>query len=105
MRILLGNETYPPDVNGAAYFTRRLAEGLEERGHGVHVMCASTNFRTRTRVRKGWSSTVCVRCPFHSIPASGFLRRRSSTAASCGTQSASGPTWYTPRATSLSGAP
>jgi len=53
MRILLGNDTYPPDVNGAAYFTRRLVEGLQEKGHEVHVMCPSTNFRTQRTVRKG----------------------------------------------------
>jgi len=52
MRILLGNDTYPPDVNGAAYFTRRLAEGLEDKGHEVHVMRASTNFRTQRTIRK-----------------------------------------------------
>ena len=28
MKVLIANDTYPPDVNGAAYFTKRLAEGL-----------------------------------------------------------------------------
>lgn len=52
MKILLGNDTYPPDVNGAAYFTRRLAEGLAQRDHEVHVLCASRGFRTEV-VRRG----------------------------------------------------
>jgi len=37
MRILIGHDTYPPDINGAAAFSRRLARGLGERGHEVHV--------------------------------------------------------------------
>ncbi|MDE3719967.1 glycosyltransferase [Nocardiopsis sp. N85] len=41
MRILIAGDTYPPDVNGAGYFTHRLAEGLAERGHRVHVVCPS----------------------------------------------------------------
>ena len=41
LRILIGTDTYPPDVNGAGYFTHRLATGLAERGHDVHVVCAS----------------------------------------------------------------
>ncbi len=53
MEILLGNDTYPPDVNGAAYFTRRLAEGLARKEHAVHVMCASRSFRTEVAVRNG----------------------------------------------------
>ena len=37
LKILITAETYPPDVNGAAQFGRRLAHGLLERGHEVHV--------------------------------------------------------------------
>jgi glycosyltransferase involved in cell wall biosynthesis len=40
-RVMIGTDTYPPDVNGAAYFTHRLACGLAERGNDVHVICAS----------------------------------------------------------------
>lgn len=40
LTVLLGAETYPPDVNGAAQFGHRLARGLHERGHRVHVVCA-----------------------------------------------------------------
>ena len=40
-RILISTDTYPPDVNGAAIFTHRLATGLAERGNDVHVVCQS----------------------------------------------------------------
>ncbi|MBB6173596.1 glycosyltransferase involved in cell wall biosynthesis [Nocardiopsis mwathae] len=40
-RLLIGTDTYPPDVNGAAFFTARLAHGLAERGADVHVLCQS----------------------------------------------------------------
>ncbi|WP_017589382.1 glycosyltransferase [Nocardiopsis ganjiahuensis] len=41
LSVLIASDTYPPDVNGAGYFTHRLAEGLAERGHRVHVVCPS----------------------------------------------------------------
>jgi 1,2-diacylglycerol 3-alpha-glucosyltransferase len=45
MKILLATDTYYPDVNGAAYFTYRLATLLAKRGHNVSVMCPSRSFR------------------------------------------------------------
>lgn len=41
MRIMIASETYPPSVNGAAVFTRRLAAGLAGRGHAVAVVAPS----------------------------------------------------------------
>ncbi|GAB3483865.1 glycosyltransferase [Nocardiopsis coralliicola] len=41
LRILIGSDTYPPDVNGASYFTARLADGLAARGYDVHVAAPS----------------------------------------------------------------
>jgi glycosyltransferase involved in cell wall biosynthesis len=41
-RIVIGADTYPPDVNGAANFAHRLATGLAGRGHEVHVICPAT---------------------------------------------------------------
>lgn len=41
MKIMLGADTYAPDVNGAARFTQRLALGLAARGHDVHVVSPS----------------------------------------------------------------
>jgi len=45
MRILTATDTYYPDVNGAAYFTYRLATLLAKRGHNVFVMCPSRSFK------------------------------------------------------------
>lgn len=42
MRILIGADTYPPTINGAARATQRLARGLAGRGHMVHVACPSS---------------------------------------------------------------
>jgi phosphatidylinositol alpha 1,6-mannosyltransferase len=41
LRVLIGADTYPPDINGAARFTARLAAGLAGRGHEVHVVAPS----------------------------------------------------------------
>jgi glycosyltransferase involved in cell wall biosynthesis len=38
MRVMIGTDTFGPDVNGAAKFAERLAAGLVERGHEVHVV-------------------------------------------------------------------
>ncbi len=46
MKILIGTETYYPDVNGCSYFTQRLAAGIQERGHQVHVICPSRRLRS-----------------------------------------------------------
>jgi glycosyltransferase involved in cell wall biosynthesis len=53
MKILLGSDTYHPDVNGAAYFTHRLAAGLEGRGHEAHVICPSRGMRSVTTQQGG----------------------------------------------------
>lgn len=48
MRIMIGSETYPPSINGAAVFTRRLAAGLAGRGHAVAVVAPSPSGRPST---------------------------------------------------------
>ena len=40
-RVVIGADTFPPDVNGAARFAGRLAGGLAARGHEVHVVAPS----------------------------------------------------------------
>jgi 1,2-diacylglycerol 3-alpha-glucosyltransferase len=45
MRILIATDTYYPDVNGAAYFTYRLASLLAKRDHNVFIICPSRSFR------------------------------------------------------------
>lgn len=51
LRIVIGAETYPPDVNGAARFAERLAGGLVGRGHRVHVVTPSPTGRPGREVR------------------------------------------------------
>ncbi len=46
--ILLGCDTFPPDINGAARFAERLASGLSLRGHELHILAPSTNKRYGT---------------------------------------------------------
>lgn len=40
LTIMIGADTYPPDINGAAQFGFRLAQAMKERGHTVHVMAS-----------------------------------------------------------------
>ncbi len=60
MRILIGADTFPPDVNGSARFSERLAAGLAARGHDVHVMApaASRKHGTWTEQHDGQTITV-----------------------------------------------
>lgn len=53
MKILLGCDTYPTDVNGAARFAERLAIGLVGRGHEVHVAAPSTTGPVGVEERDG----------------------------------------------------
>lgn len=45
MKILIVTDTYPPNVNGAALATERMAKQLVKRGHTVSVVAPSTSFR------------------------------------------------------------
>jgi glycosyltransferase involved in cell wall biosynthesis len=65
MTILIGADTFTPHVNGAARFAERLAAGLVQRGHQVHVMAPSKTHAphgTFTEVIEGEPMTV------HRIP-------------------------------------
>jgi len=53
LRILIGAETYPPDINGAARFAQRLAGGLVGRGHDVHVVAPSPTGKPSRVVEEG----------------------------------------------------
>ena len=46
IRVVIGADTFAPDINGAARFAERLAAGLVQRGHEVHVMAPNTRYRT-----------------------------------------------------------
>ena len=41
--VLIGADTFPPDVNGAARFAERLSAGLARRGVEVHVVAPATS--------------------------------------------------------------
>lgn len=45
LTIVMGCDTFAPDINGAARFAERLAAGLSARGHDVHVMAPNTRYR------------------------------------------------------------
>ena len=45
MKVLIANETYPPQLNGAAVATHRLVHGLAQRGHNVEVVAPNMAFR------------------------------------------------------------
>jgi glycosyltransferase involved in cell wall biosynthesis len=42
LKVVIGCDTFPPDINGAARFTERLASGLVRSGNEVHVITPST---------------------------------------------------------------
>ena len=59
LTILIGADTFDPDVNGAATFARNLATGLARRGHEVHVMVpAHGRVGTFTEVYEGVELTA-----------------------------------------------
>ncbi len=45
LKILIGCDTFTPDINGAARFAERLAAGLVQRGHDVHVVAPNRKYR------------------------------------------------------------
>jgi len=48
LRVLIGGDTFSPDVNGSATFARSLAAGLAARGHDVHVMAPAKRGKVGT---------------------------------------------------------
>lgn len=61
LTILIGCDTFAPNVNGAARFAERLAAGLVRRGHDVHIVAPSTGFGksgTSTEIIEGEPMTV-----------------------------------------------
>lgn len=60
LTIVMGCDTFAPDVNGAARFAERLAAGLVERGHDVHIVApaASRKHGTWVEEHEGQKMTV-----------------------------------------------
>lgn len=65
LRILIGGDTFFPDVNGAARFTERLAAGLVSHGHEVFISAPAQRYRRSTGIEiiEGEPMTV------HRLPA------------------------------------
>ena len=61
LKILIGCDTFAPDINGAARFAERLAAGLVQRGHDVHIVAPNQRYRRTvpaTEVIEGEPMTV-----------------------------------------------
>ncbi|WP_233189216.1 glycosyltransferase [Subtercola sp. Z020] len=60
LKIVIGADTFSPNVNGSARFSQRLASGLAARGHEVHVVApaASRRHGTWTESYDGQNITV-----------------------------------------------
>ena len=60
LRVLIAADTFPPDINGAARFTERLAGGLVRNGNDIHVIAPaiSKQHGTFTEVHDGVAMTV-----------------------------------------------
>jgi glycosyltransferase involved in cell wall biosynthesis len=52
LTILIGCDTFPPDVNGAARFAERLAAGLVERGNDVHIVAPAASRKHGTWIEE-----------------------------------------------------
>ena len=60
LRILIGADTFPPEINGAANFAARLAAGLVQRGHDVHIVAPASSRKhgTWTEIIEGQPMTA-----------------------------------------------
>jgi glycosyltransferase involved in cell wall biosynthesis/ElaB/YqjD/DUF883 family membrane-anchored ribosome-binding protein len=75
LKIVIGCDTFPPDINGAARFAERLAGGLARRGHEVHIIAPafSSAHGTFTEVHDGATMTV-HRIKSYKLPQHATLR-------------------------------
>ncbi len=60
LTVVIGCDTFPPDINGASRFAERLAGGLSRHGNNVHVIAPAfdRNYGTFTEVIDGSPMTV-----------------------------------------------
>ena len=75
LTIVIGCDTFPPDINGAARFAERLAGGLARHGHDVHIVAAAydSNHGSFTEIHDGQAMTV-HRIKSYRIPQHKTLR-------------------------------
>jgi len=52
LTIVMGCDTFAPDVNGAARFAERLAAGLVEHGHDVHIVAPAASRKHGTWIEE-----------------------------------------------------
>ena len=52
LTVVIGADTFAPDVNGAARFAERLAAGLVSRGHDVHIVAPAASRKHGTWVEE-----------------------------------------------------
>jgi glycosyltransferase involved in cell wall biosynthesis len=60
LTIVMGCDTFAPDVNGAARFAERLAAGLVEHGHDVHIVAPAASRRHGTWVEEHQGQKMTV---------------------------------------------
>ncbi|KQQ00767.1 MULTISPECIES: glycosyltransferase [unclassified Rathayibacter] len=60
LTVVIGCDTFAPNVNGAAKFAERLAAGLAQRGHEVHVVAPSADGWSGTRVETHEGQRIVV---------------------------------------------
>ena len=75
LTIVIGCDTFPPDINGAARFAERLAAGLASHGHDVHIVASAfdDSHGTFTEIHDGQAMTV-HRIKSYRIPQHKTLR-------------------------------
>jgi len=76
VRILIGCDTFAPDLNGSAAFAKRLGAGMVQRGHEVHVLAPATRAHgagTFQEEHEGQTFTV-HRVPSYSWPTHPWFR-------------------------------
>ena len=73
--VLIGADTFPPDINGAAKFGERLAAGLARRGVEVHVVAPATS-EVYGNFRENHDGTPIIvhRLKSHRLPGHKTLR-------------------------------
>jgi glycosyltransferase involved in cell wall biosynthesis len=60
LTVVIGCDTFPPDINGASRFAERLAGGLARHGNDVHIIAPAfdKNYGTFTEIIDGSAMTV-----------------------------------------------
>jgi glycosyltransferase involved in cell wall biosynthesis len=76
MRILLGCDTFAPDLNGSASFAKRLGAGMVGRGHEVHVLAPAQLGQGAGTFREEHEGQTLVvhRVPSYSWPTHPWFR-------------------------------